>query len=136
MMNPEARLTKRESEVAELIAWGLCKKEVANLLFVSERTIENHARNIYLKIGCGKVNELSAWWFCTRFNISFDLSPLKRSLLSCALLVVMMPQILNVDSDIIRAFRTRTKVYNARCGRTSRRRFDSDEDTFEMYSTT
>ena len=78
MMNG-AILTKRETEIAELLAWGATKKDVANRLFVSERTVENHTRNIYEKTGVTKINELSAWWFCTTFNISFDLSPLKRS---------------------------------------------------------
>ena len=58
-----AELTKRESEIAELFAWGASKKDVANRLFISERTVENHARNIYAKIGCQKINELCAWWF-------------------------------------------------------------------------
>lgn len=64
-----ATLTKRESEVAELIAWGATKKEVANKLHVSERTIENHARSIYEKTGVTKSNELSAWWFCKTYQI-------------------------------------------------------------------
>jgi len=75
-------LTKREAEIAELLAWGACKKEASNMLFLSVRTVENHARNIYEKIGCRAVNELSAWWFCATYNISFDLSPLKRKVYS------------------------------------------------------
>ena len=65
-----AELTKRESEIAELFAWGASKKDIANRLYISERTVENHTRNIYDKTGCSKVNELSAWWFCTKFHIS------------------------------------------------------------------
>lgn len=45
----DANLTKRESEIAELFAWGASKKDVANRLNISERTVENHARNIYAK---------------------------------------------------------------------------------------
>lgn len=133
-MNVLAKLTNREIEIAELFAWGASKKEVANHLNISERTIENHARNIYEKTGCGKVNELSAWWFCTKFNISFDLSPLKRTVFSLVFLAIITPQILSMDDDIVRMFRTKT--ISTRCGRTSRRRFDFDEDTFEMYSIT
>lgn len=78
----DAELTKRESEIAELFAWGASKKDIANRLFISERTVENHARNIYAKIGCQKVNELSAWWFCTRFHIPFELSPMTKKILN------------------------------------------------------
>ncbi len=83
------KLTKCEAEIAELFAWGAGKKDIANRLFISERTVENHARKIYEKTGCSKVNELSAWWFCTKFHISFDLSPLKRKVIATTLVVLM-----------------------------------------------
>lgn len=86
MIEDVVKLTKRESEIAELFAWGASKKDIANRLFISERTVENHTRNIYEKTRCAKVNELSAWWFCTTFHISFDLSPLRRKIISLCLL--------------------------------------------------
>lgn len=89
-MNATATLTKRETEIAELIAWGATKKEIANKLFLSERTIENHTRNIYEKTGVTKVNELSAWWFCRSFRISFDLSPIKRVVISLVMLLIIV----------------------------------------------
>ena len=88
-MNAAAVLTKRETQIAELFAWGAAKKEVADHLNISECTVNNHAINIYEKIGCGKVNELSAWWFCTKFNISFDLSPLKRKAASTVIMLLL-----------------------------------------------
>lgn len=134
-MNLLAKLTTRESEIAELFAWGASKKEVANHLNVSERTVENHARNIYEKIGCGKVNELSAWWFCTKFNISFDLSPLKRSMIACVFLAILSIPMINMDDDIVRVFRTRTRTASTRTGRTLRRRLESDDDTIDFSLT-
>ena len=95
-------LTKREAEIAELFAWGASKKDIAERLFISERTVENHARNIYEKTGCSKVNELSAWWFCTKFHISFDLSPLKRKFIATTLVALLIPQIFNFDNVAIR----------------------------------
>lgn len=116
------KLTKRESEIAELFAWGASKKDIANRLYISERTVENHARNIYEKTGCSKVNELSAWWFCKTFNISFDLSPLKRKFIAIAFLALMIPQILDVDNVEIQ--RTRTRSY-----KTTRVRKKTDDAT-------
>ena len=87
-MKLNAKLTQREREITELIAWGATKKEVATHLFISERTVENHARNIYEKIGCNKVNELSAWWFCFRFRIPMALSPLARGIIASLILAV------------------------------------------------
>lgn len=62
-MNKDAKLTKRENQIAELIAWGSAKKEIADLLCISVNTVDNTARSIYEKIGVNKSNELSAWWF-------------------------------------------------------------------------
>jgi len=126
-MNTQITLTKRESEIAELFAWGAAKKEVADKLFISEHTVENHARNIYEKIGCNKVNELSAWWFCTHFNISFDLSPLKQRIIAFAMLFIITPQILSTNDNIVRVFRARTAT---RTCRTVKRKAENDDNTF------
>ena len=120
------KLTKRESEIAELFAWGASKKEIANRLFISERTVENHARRIFEKTGCSKVNELSAWWFCTKFHISFDLSPLKRKLLTWLMLAVMTPTIINHDNVVMR-FRTQSRTT-----RVQRSRRDNDNGTADF----
>ena len=47
-------LTKREYEILTLIADGLNNKEIANTLFISEKTVKNHVSNIFKKI---KVND-------------------------------------------------------------------------------
>jgi DNA-binding CsgD family transcriptional regulator len=108
MMNAKAILTPREKEIAELFAWGASKKEVANHLFISERTVENHARNIYEKTGCCKVNELSAWWFCHRFCIPFSLSPITRRTLATVLLIFYVSLVYkNVDHLRVRTSTTR-----------------------------
>ncbi len=124
-MRDFVRLTNRESEITEMIAWGASKKEIADQLCISERTVENHIRNVYDKTGCCKVNELSAWWFCTRFNISFSLSPLKRKMTAFALLLFILPQMFSNDFDMVRVFRTRTQTVRT-CR--VRRRTEGDDD--------
>lgn len=120
-----AELTKRESEIAELFAWGASKKDVANRLFISERTVENHARNIYAKIGCQKINELCAWWFCTTFHISFDLSPLKRKIIAGVFLMLLTPQVFALDNkEFYRVARSSARV--SRIIRARRTRNESD----------
>ena len=123
-----AELTKRESEIAELFAWGASKKDIANRLYISERTVENHTRNIYDKKGCSKVNELSAWWFCTKFHISFDLSPLKRKTISMMLIALMIPQIMNYDNKMIRVRNNTCRVVRVR----ARRKSENDFATFDF----
>jgi DNA-binding CsgD family transcriptional regulator len=41
----------RESEVLQLITAGKTNVEVAEVLALSERTVEHHAANLYAKIG-------------------------------------------------------------------------------------
>lgn len=112
-MNTTAELSPRESQIAELLAWGSSKKEIATKLFISPRTVETTARNIYQKAGIGKVGELSAWWFCKSFNISFDLSPLKRSIVAVALLLLLIPKEILTSSDVFRGKRA-TKTAQSR----------------------
>jgi len=43
-------LTPRELEVLTLIAEGLCNKEIARELSISEKTVKNHINNIFSKL--------------------------------------------------------------------------------------
>ena len=44
------RLTKREIEILSLIVEGHSSKQVADMLFVSKRTVDFHLDNIYEKL--------------------------------------------------------------------------------------
>lgn len=87
-MRLKVELSRRETEVAHLLAWGASKKEVADMLFISTRTVENTARNIYAKVGIQKATELCVWWFCTKHNVPVSLDPLKRTFVAVALLLI------------------------------------------------
>jgi DNA-binding CsgD family transcriptional regulator len=45
-----ATLTTREREILKLIAEGKSNKEIADILFISIRTVENHRANIMRKL--------------------------------------------------------------------------------------
>jgi DNA-binding CsgD family transcriptional regulator len=109
-MNADATLTKREAQIAELIAWGAAKKEIAVRLFISERTVENTARSIYDKTGVSKSNELAAWWFCTNFKIPFSLSPLKRQIAALTLLLLIATNEISNGPAVLRTYKARTRT--------------------------
>ncbi|MEV0589132.1 response regulator transcription factor [Nonomuraea sp. NPDC050310] len=44
-------LSKREAEVMDLIARGESNGEIAQRLFLSEKTVKNHVNRIYSKLG-------------------------------------------------------------------------------------
>jgi DNA-binding NarL/FixJ family response regulator len=49
--DPLEELTNREREVLALVAEGLSNKALAARLFVTERTVEAHVKQIFLKLG-------------------------------------------------------------------------------------
>lgn len=52
-------LTRREREVALLAAQGLASKDIAEKLFLSVRTVENHLQRAYEKLGIAGRDELA-----------------------------------------------------------------------------
>ena len=54
-------LSNREAEVAELVSRGLSNKEVANQLFVTEKTVKFHLTNIYKKMNVKSRAQLIVW---------------------------------------------------------------------------
>jgi DNA-binding NarL/FixJ family response regulator len=49
--DPLVELTEREREVLGLVAEGLSNKAIAGRLFVTERTVEAHVKQIFMKLG-------------------------------------------------------------------------------------
>jgi len=50
IVGPNA-LTRREREVSQLAAQGCSTREIAERLFIGERTVETHLANAYAKLG-------------------------------------------------------------------------------------
>lgn len=135
-MNTTAQLTKRELQVTELLAWGAAKKEVPQYLHkkngheISVQTVEVITKKIYEKLGIQKVSELAVWYFCNNFHISFDLSPVKRNIITVVfLMLVGTAEVLN-SADFVRPCAGRTAGRTMRSGsRGGRRKSDT---TYEI----
>jgi DNA-binding CsgD family transcriptional regulator len=65
--NRFAALTKREKQVLSLIAQGKESTEIADILFISRHTVDQHRKNISRKVEHGNFAEL------IRFAMAFDL---------------------------------------------------------------
>jgi DNA-binding CsgD family transcriptional regulator len=54
-------LSKREEEVARLVADGMTNKEIGARLFISEHTVDSHVRAILNKLGFDSRARVAAW---------------------------------------------------------------------------
>lgn len=55
-------LTRRELEVARLLAEGLPNKEIAARLVISQRTVEGHVENVLGKMGVKSRTQVAIWF--------------------------------------------------------------------------
>jgi two-component system, NarL family, response regulator DevR len=58
---PGSELTEREREVLTLVARGYTNKQIADTLFVTEKTARNHVSHILDKLGLSRRSEAAAF---------------------------------------------------------------------------
>ena len=62
VLNPElARVTRREQEVAALIARGFSNRDIATELVITEGTAANHVEHILTKLGFSSRAQIATW---------------------------------------------------------------------------
>jgi DNA-binding CsgD family transcriptional regulator len=54
-------LSRREAEVAQLVAEGLTNRQIAERLVISERTAENHVQHVLTKLGFTRRSQIAGW---------------------------------------------------------------------------
>ena len=59
-------LSRREMEVAGLVADGATNAQVAARLFISERTVESHVASIFNKLGVDTRLQVARWFASTQ----------------------------------------------------------------------
>ena len=57
------RLTKREFEVATLVAAGFANAQIADTLFISVATVKDHVHSILTKTDLASRSEVAAAWY-------------------------------------------------------------------------
>ena len=87
-MITKIRLTKREAEILQLIAWGRSEKEIGYDFGIAQSTVNNTKQNIYHKTGLNKDTELVAFYYCNYKGELFDIDPLSK--IAKAVLSVMV----------------------------------------------
>jgi DNA-binding NarL/FixJ family response regulator len=65
-------LSKRETEVAGLVAAGSSNRHIAETLYVSERTVESHVQSILNKLGYHARTQIAAWAVTQGLSIDRD----------------------------------------------------------------
>jgi DNA-binding NarL/FixJ family response regulator len=58
---PSGPLTRRQREVADLVAQGLSDREIAARLVISPRTAESHVEQILTRLGFRSRAQVAAW---------------------------------------------------------------------------
>jgi DNA-binding SARP family transcriptional activator len=58
---PSSGLTRRQQEVAVLVARGLTNRQIAEKLVISDRTVDAHLRKIFSKLGLRSRVQLATW---------------------------------------------------------------------------
>ncbi|MFD7437858.1 ATP-binding protein [Streptomyces sp. NPDC059861] len=59
--HPGVRLTRRETQVAELVAEGLANQQIADRLVIARRTAEGHVERILSKLGFSNRSQIASW---------------------------------------------------------------------------
>jgi non-specific serine/threonine protein kinase len=54
-------LTRREAEIADLVAQGLSNRDIAARLVIAKRTVDSHVEHILVKLGFSARTQIAAW---------------------------------------------------------------------------
>jgi non-specific serine/threonine protein kinase len=73
-----APLTRRERQIAELVAEGRTNQEIANRLVISKRTVDSHVEHSLAKLGFATRAQIAAWVTEQRAEPSDESAPVEQ----------------------------------------------------------
>lgn len=100
------RLSNREIQVAELIAWGASDKEVAEELYISVLTAHTHRSNILRKLNAHNAQDITRWYFQYKHQVFFGFNPRQIRHIAWVLLILIISMEV-YDMDALRVRRVR-----------------------------
>lgn len=80
--------SKREREIADLLARGLSEKEIAAKLNISPATVNNHTRNIRDKFDLSKNSEIVLLYIAERNKRPFNIKAIREYGISIILVLI------------------------------------------------
>src|SRR5215472_8232023 len=80
-LDGRSRLSRRELEVAALVAAGLTNRQIAKRLFISERTADGHLEHIREKLGVRSRAQITAWFVGESHKPAFAPMPARRKVM-------------------------------------------------------
>lgn len=61
-LKKESKLSPRESNILEMISQGKANKEIAESLYISDKTVRNYVSNIFRKLNVSNRTEAAGYW--------------------------------------------------------------------------
>jgi DNA-binding NarL/FixJ family response regulator len=74
--SPDIQLSRREREVALLIAQGLANRQIGAILAIKERTVEDHVSRLLRKLGLANRAQVILWSIRSGLVAASALAPL------------------------------------------------------------
>lgn len=105
-------LSQREYEVAGFISKGYLEKQIAEELFISKKTVHNHAANIRKKWNCRNAVDI-----CRTFILKLDNPKQYFTAVVCLALQISMT-FACPDMDVRKSSRARARVRTTRTFKT------------------
>ena len=109
-LQADAKLTKRENQIAGLAFCGKAKKEIADLLNIAYGTVNVILDRAYKKTGTSKLNELGSWWANRAFALNIDFQQLQKTIVALSFLGIIAFQIaFDCNNDLNRSRQARIR---------------------------
>lgn len=61
-INEPLKLSPRETDILQMVSCGKSNKEIADIFFISEKSVRNYISNIFKKINVSNRTEAAIYW--------------------------------------------------------------------------